>query len=198
MIITLSGMPGSGKTTLAKRLKEALGFEHYYAGGMQRSIANDKGMTLEEWNAYCDTHPEADNEIDYYMERLGKTADNIIVEGRTAKHFIPDSVGIFMLVDYKVGAERVMKEIAEKEGSRNEADAASVEEKARLMEQRAKTDRERYLSHYGVDISDPEMYDLLIDTTDMTIDEVFDKVLAFIKQMQKGGQANSDTSNPNL
>jgi cytidylate kinase len=40
MIISLSGAPGSGKSTVAKKLAEELGWERYYMGGLRREKLN--------------------------------------------------------------------------------------------------------------------------------------------------------------
>ncbi len=184
MIITISGMPGSGKTTLAKRLKDALGFEHYYMGGIRRKIAKDNGMTIEEFNKLGETDPSTDKVVDDYLIELGKTKDNFIAEGRTAKHFIPNSIGIFMDVNLTVAAERISKDLQDKNKSaeRNEESGESITEKAELLKKRVESDTLRYQKYYGIDVCDKSMYDLLIDTSDMTVDEVFERILKFLEK----------------
>ena len=44
-IITISGMLGSGKSTVAKLLAQKLGYEYYSTGNAQREIAKKKAMT---------------------------------------------------------------------------------------------------------------------------------------------------------
>ena len=48
MIITISGTPGSGKSTVAKIIVETLNAERIYVGGIRRELAREKGMTLQE------------------------------------------------------------------------------------------------------------------------------------------------------
>ena len=72
MIITITGEPGSGKSTIGKRLAKELGYGHYYIGQIRRDAAKKKGMTLAEYNKYGEAHPETDIEVDDYQKNLGK------------------------------------------------------------------------------------------------------------------------------
>ena len=64
MIITISGTPGSGKSTAAEMLSKKLKAERIYVGGIRRELAREKGMTLQELNQYAATHPETDVDVD--------------------------------------------------------------------------------------------------------------------------------------
>ncbi|MCX6741353.1 MAG: AAA family ATPase, partial [Candidatus Parcubacteria bacterium] len=46
MIITLSGKPGSGKTTVAKILAEKLGYKFYSTGDLRGQMAMKRGLTI--------------------------------------------------------------------------------------------------------------------------------------------------------
>ena len=46
MLITISGLPGSGKTTVARLVARDLGLEHVYAGNIFRHQAEAQGLTL--------------------------------------------------------------------------------------------------------------------------------------------------------
>jgi len=184
MIITISGMPGSGKTTVAKMLAEKLNLKHYYMGAIRRNIAKEKGMTLDELNKISEKDPTSDRMVDDYLVKLGKTEDNFIAEGRTAAHFIPKSVKIFMAVDIRVGADRIMKDMHEKGNAevRNEKSAKSISEEVLNLKARIASDKLRYKKYYNIDIFDPEMYDMWIDSTDMTPEQVTEKIISFVKK----------------
>jgi predicted cytidylate kinase len=187
MRITISGMPGSGKTTVAKILSEKLRLKHYYMGAIRRDIARQKGMTLNELNRLGESDPGSDKVVDDYLVKLGRTEDNFIAEGRTASYFIPDSVKVFIAVDVRVGAERIIKDAVEKgkAAERNEQLADSVDEQAKLLQERIASDRLRYRKYYNIDIFDREMYDLWIDSTDMAPEQVVDQIMMFIAAQQK-------------
>ncbi len=184
MIITISGHPGSGKTTVAKMLIDSLKLKHYYMGGIRRQIAKERGMTIEEFNKLGETDPSTDKVVDDFLVKLGKEEDNFIAEGRTAAYFIPNSIKIFMDVDMRVGAERILKDLTEKgmQGVRNEKIGLGVDDQERLLRERVESDRLRYQKYYGIDITDKSRYDLWVDTSDMTPEQVADKIIAFVKK----------------
>ncbi|MBW2964199.1 cytidylate kinase family protein [Candidatus Woesearchaeota archaeon] len=183
MIITVSGTPGAGKTTICRMLAEKLKMKHYYMGGIRRQVAKEKGMTIEEFNKLGEKDPSTDKIVDDYLIKLGKTEDNFIAEGRTAFHFIPNSIKIFFDVDPVVGAERIRKDLTEKglANQRNETAGKTVQEQAALTKQRMESDNARYRKYYNIDVYDEENYDFVIDTTDLKIEQVEQKVLDFLQ-----------------
>lgn len=185
MRITISGIPGSGKTTVAKELAKRLNLKHYYMGGIRRKLAKEKGMTLDEFNKLGEKDPYTDKIVDDYLVKLGKTEDNFIAEGRTAAYFIPNSIKIFMDVDLYVGAERILKDIHEKgkQEERNEIAAQNIEEEVKRLEDRINSDKLRYKKYYNIDIFDRKMYDIWIDTSYMTSNQVIDKILEEIRKL---------------
>ncbi|MBW2972557.1 cytidylate kinase family protein [Candidatus Woesearchaeota archaeon] len=184
MIITISGMPGSGKTTVARMLSERLKLKHYYMGGIRRKVAEERGITLNELNALGEKDPESDRLVDDMLVKLGKTEDNFIAEGRTASHFIPHSIKLFIAVDIKEGARRIRDDVKLKGNKRNEEIRENISEMVALLDKRIASDKVRYKKYYNIDIFDPEMYDLWIDTTDMTPEQVVDQILAYIEENQ--------------
>jgi predicted cytidylate kinase len=196
MRITISGMPGSGKTTVAKIIAERLKLKHYYMGAIRRHLAQERGITLDELNRIAESDPESDRMVDDFLVKLGKTEDGFIAEGRTAAHFIPNSIRLFIAVDIRVGAERIWRDIREKGHgmARNEKLASSVAEQVKLTEARISSDKLRYKKYYNIDIFDPDMYDLWIDTTDMTVEQVVDKIISFVKSYRPGSVENAGSA----
>lgn len=182
MIITMSGMPGSGKSTIAKRLAEHFGLKRYYMGGIRREKAAEKGMTLAEYNTYGETHPETDREVDAYQRQLGQTEDDFIIEGRTSYFLIPHAMHLFLNVDLSEAAKRIFLHI-QNGADRNEGTFHSAEEVLEDLSKRIASDKKRYQMYYpDQDTWSPKNYDLWLDTTHLSIDEVFEKVVAFIEQ----------------
>ena len=93
MIITISGNPGSGKSTVAKILIKKLDAQRIYIGGIMRELAKEKGMTLEELMVYAKTHPEIDKEADVKTRdkarKLDQQGEIVLVEGRIQFYFLP-------------------------------------------------------------------------------------------------------------
>ena len=113
MIITISGMPGSGKTTVAKLLAKRLGYEHYSMGDLRGKMAMERGISIDELNKLGEKESWTDKEADDYQKKLGETEDNFVTDGRTGFHFIPHSRKIFLKVDLRIGAERIKERARE-------------------------------------------------------------------------------------
>lgn len=167
MIITVSGLPGSGKSTVAKRLAQELGYRFFSMGDLRGKAALERGLTIDQFNAL----PENTDEIvDAYQKKLGETEDNLVIDGRISWHFIPTSFKVFLDVDPQVGAERIF---AGKRGA-NRADEPEYVDVAHVRDTlaaRVASDTERYKKHYGIDFADRSVYDLVIDTSRQTPDE---------------------------
>lgn len=181
MIITITGDEGAGKSTVAEKLAEKLGFERYYIGQMRRDAAKKKGMTLAEYNKFGETNPETDVEIDDYQKHLGEEKDNFIIEGRTSWFLIPHSFKIYIKVDPRVGAERVFEDL-QHENKRNEgSNLNTVEDVIYNNKKRRESDDMRYKKYYGKDCFNEENFDLVVDTTDLTPEEVLEEILEFVE-----------------
>jgi CMP/dCMP kinase len=189
-IITISGTPGSGKSTIAIQLAQKLEAERIYVGGIRRDLAKKKGMTLAELNIYALTHPETDVDIDKLVAKntkeLAKTSP-VIAEGRTMFHFIPDSIKIYIKSNFDTGAERIWKALQFKENkdARNEANVSSLEELKIKLHEREGSDIMRYKKYYDINHTDLSNYDIIIDTTKLNRQEAAKKTLEAIKALKR-------------
>src|SRR2546426_8099968 len=83
VLITISGLPGSGKTTVARLVAEQLGLEHVYAGDIFRRQAAARGLSLEEYARQAETDHAIDRALDEQM-RARAAEDDAVLEGRLA------------------------------------------------------------------------------------------------------------------
>ncbi len=186
MIITISGNPGSGKSTIAKMLAQELKYERIYAGGIMREMARERGITLEELMRQAEKDQKIDTEVDYRVRdtarKYNAAGKNVLVEGRVQFYHLPESIKIYVRVDELEGAKRIWKDLQDKEASlaRNQKIANSVEEVVENNRIREKTDAQRYVKLYGVDYRDMKNYDLLVDSTSLKPEEVVQKIKNYI------------------
>jgi predicted cytidylate kinase len=174
MIITISGMPGSGKTTVGKMLARRLGYRFYSMGDLRGKMAMERGMTIDQLNEVGRKEEWTDREVDEYQEMLGKEEDNFIVDGWLSWHFIPHSFKVLLKVSPEAGAERVFADQRP-----DERHVGSVEEMKAMLQKRFRESSARYREHYGIsDILDESNYDLVVDTMKMGAEQVAEKVLA--------------------
>jgi len=175
MRITITGPPGSGKSTVAKLLAKKLKLKHYSAGDIRREIAAKKGISLAELNKRDEKTHETDKLVDDYQKNLSKTKDNFVIDGRLPAFFIPNSVKIFLDVKPLVGAKRVMDR---RKGVEVYED---VKDAVKKLKERDESDRKRYKDLYGIDYSDKSRYDLVIDTTKTNVEEIVEEITEFVK-----------------
>ncbi len=162
MHITITGMLGSGKSTICRIIAEEKGYEVYSTGKIQRQVASQKGVTTLELNKMMTEHPELDSIIDNETVRIARENEDktIIFDSRMAWFFVPDAYNIFLTVDPYISAQRVMR------ADRGDVEGYSdVEEaKTKLME-RASTEHERFIRIYNADYWNYNNYDLILDAT---------------------------------
>jgi CMP/dCMP kinase len=158
-IVTLSGDIGGGKSSVARILKEALGYQLISAGGIQREIAASMGLTTLQLNEWSAKDRSVDDKIDSFTLNLGETSDHIIVDSRLAWHFIPAAYKVFLTVDPSVGAERVF------EASRSDEFHGSLAEALENNRSRTRLEAVRYRALYDIDLRDYRNYDLVVDTS---------------------------------
>jgi CMP/dCMP kinase len=180
MIVSFNGDEGSGKSTIAKLVSAEIGYPRYYMGQIFRDMAAKRDITLVDYLKLGETDPAIDKEVDDYLVDLSKKEADFIIESRTAWHFIPQSLKIYLSVNEKEGAKRVFGEL-QKENQRNEISGEfSLEDILNKIKERRTTDDARYMKYYGIDIRDKNNYDLVLDTTNLSKEEVFAKVMDFI------------------
>jgi cytidylate kinase len=158
-IISVTGDLGSGKSVVSRILCERLKYDYIYTGEIQRRIAAKYNMTTTELNRYSETHPEIDREIDSTFESLNDS-ENLVVDSRLAWFFIPASFKVFLKTNLFISAERIAgdtKRMSERYASREEAADHIIARKT--------SENKRYRDLYGADGSNPDNFDLIVDTS---------------------------------
>ena len=84
MLITLSGLSGSGKSSAANALAEKLKIPTVDIGAIFRRLAKKHGMDVAEFGKHVEKNPEIDHELDLAMVRRAKRGRNLILQGRLA------------------------------------------------------------------------------------------------------------------
>jgi len=185
MIISFSGDIGSGKSTIAKKISEKIGYERFYMGQILRDVAKKRKMTLVELLKKGENDPSIDKQIDDLIVKLSKENDNFIIESRTAWYFIPHSLKIYLKVDEQEGAKRIFKQLQSNNERNEDRKLLTLEDVVRSNKNRRETDDKRYKTYYGIDISKMENYNFVLDTTDLSVNDVYNRTLAFIKNQIK-------------
>lgn len=177
MIITISGNVGSGKDDVAGILAKRLNYKIYSVGNLRRDIAAKEGKTIDQFNKEGEQGRDTDKLVDDATKELGKTDDNFILVGRLGYFLIPHSFKVFIDVDEKIGAERVLN------AKRNSEPYKSAEEAIEKIRQRNESDARRYEKVYGIkNHLNRANFDLCIDTTNLAQEEAASTIFNSTRQ----------------
>ncbi len=180
-IITIAGKLGSGKSTTAKKIAERLGYTHFSSGDFYRDAAVARGMTVTELNQYAQTNPEVDFEIDEILRHKGEVLDSLVIDSRLAFHWIPQSFKVYLDIDPLLAAQRMLKDRENNPERQASEKSNTLEEMVADAKMRLDSEKERYQKLYGIDHTDPQHFDLVIDTGSYTIDEAVNIILEAYK-----------------
>lgn len=176
MIITIGGKAGSGKSTIAKELAKKLNLKHYSIGDLQRNIAKEKGITLIELSRLEEKDDSIDKELDEKQKELGEKENNFVIDGRLSAFFIPNSIKIFLDADEKIRAERILKDERSTEENKN------LDKAIKNIKEREESEDKRYERYYGFNCYDKSKFDFIVDSSNLAVEEVVDKILSLIKK----------------
>lgn len=177
MIITLSGVPGAGKSTIKALLAERLNYKAHSMGDMRGEMAKARGLTIDEFNALGMDSIETDQAADAFQTELGNKEDDFVIDGWLSWHFIPQSFKVFLTVDPLIGAERIFADRQKNPKRADEPQYQSVTETLKILEDRVRQTNERYHKWYKVQFLNPDNYDLVIDTSKLTDTQVLEQIL---------------------
>ena len=170
MRILLSGLSGTGSTTAAKRIAADLGLDYVYGGAIFRSLAREKGISLEELAESLEQNPDMESEIDRRLIQAGEP-DNVLLEGRTMGWIFPRHIP----------AIRIWLTCSLDERLRRVQDREHHPRSAENLLRREASDNRRYLTLYGIEPEDFSPFDLVIDTTDLSVDDVVGTIESFVR-----------------
>jgi len=153
-VITISGPPGSGKTSCAMELAQVLGLSFLSSGTVFRELAKQRSLSLEEFSKMAEQDSSIDKEIDSITQRKAREG-GVVIEGRLSAWFARD------YADLKVYLTAPLDERAKRVAQR---DGISFRDAISSVLLRECSERRRYKEYYGIDVDDLSIYDVVINT----------------------------------
>ena len=152
---------------------QKLNYGVYRNGEYFRSLAKKMNMTVTEFNKYVVEHPEIDQQIEKSAAEYAKDHNNFIIDARLGWYAVPESFKVYLTVDINEAAKRAFYD----KNRKDTENLATIEEQKKDMIERSRIENERYWEIYHVRKDNMKNYDLVIDTSKITPEEVADKII---------------------
>ncbi|MCU0678377.1 MAG: cytidylate kinase family protein [Candidatus Pacebacteria bacterium] len=164
-IITISGKPGSGKSSTADIVAELLGYTRHSSGDMVRQILAEKGMSLAEYNERARNDHALDEAVDERLREL-RTKKDIVVDSRLGFYWIPESFKVYLDLDIEVATVRIYTDaVSNATRSGTGEGVSSLTEVTKQVRTRMEGERARFRALYHVDPYEMSHFDLIVDTS---------------------------------
>ena len=178
-IVTISGLPGSGTSTTCDLLQERLGWHYVNSGQTFRQMAKEAGVSLADWGQRAEEDAQIDRAVDDRMMQQAQQHKGTILEGRITgwmvlQHPLP-AFKVWLQAYPNVRAQRV----GDREGQ--QADQALA-----AMEKHEQSEARRYTEHYGINIADLSIYDLVIDTALWSPEQIAEQIVVALQPIKEG------------
>jgi len=183
IVICISGMAGTGKSTLTKKLAEKYGLKCYSGGDVLKDFANEEG-----YNASCQGWWESPEGLSFLDKRLNdpkfdKAVDaklmkyarqgNVLLDSWTMPWLLKEGFKIWLMASLEKRAARVA-----------ERDKISVEEAFKVLKEKEDRTKAIYKNLYGFALGeDFSPFDLVLDTDNLNADEVFEVLCRVISNV---------------
>jgi CMP/dCMP kinase len=187
VIICVSGMTGSGKSTVAKRLADRYNLEYFSGGNAMKALAKEEGYDSDVRGWW-----ESPEGLDFLKKRMGdpvfdKKIDQKLLELASKGNVVLDSWTVPWLLKedgFKVWLESSPQARAKRVVNR---DRISFEEALQALTEKDACTRQIYNDLYAFDLGhDLTPFNLVLATDDLDPDDVFYAVSVVIDRLVFG------------
>ncbi len=170
--ITISGRICTGKSTLFPLLQKKLGWPTFSASQFFRNWAKSHSASLQKAE---EQNPHLTRDVDVGMQKRLKEEKHLIVEGWMAGIMADKIPGVLRILLTCEDTERIRR--------LSMRDGLSIGEARRKITEREKSWSEKLETIYHRnDFFDPKNYNLIIDTTNTTPDQMLALVLKYLER----------------
>jgi len=182
-VLCISGMAGTGKSTLSKKLAEKYNLKCYSGGDALKELAKAEG-----YNSSCQGWWESPEGLNFLKERAGNPKfdqavdaklleyaqqGNVLLDSWTMPWLLKEGFKIWLLASIEKRAARVA-----------ERDKITIDEAFKVLKEKEDRTKAIYKKLYGFVLDeDLEPFDLVLDTDNLNADEVFEVLCRVISNV---------------
>ena len=148
--ITLSGEVASGKSTIGKLLAGQLTYSFVSIGNQTRAYVEEQGKSIVEFQKTCLLNPDLDKEIDTKFSEDCNSNEKLVIDYRLGFKFIKNAYHIYLGSKEDTALNRLK-------------DSQRSNETHYTLRERNETFRKQFENAYGINYTDPQHYDLVVD-----------------------------------
>jgi len=173
-VVCISGMAGTGKSTLAKKLARKYNLKYYSGGDALKELAKQEGYDVSV-NGWWETpvglnflnkrvnDPKFDMAVDEKLLEYSKQGD-VLLDSWTMPWLVKGGFKIWLQASFTKRATRVA-----------ERDGISFQEAVKVLEEKEAHTKAIYKALYGFVLGeDLAPFDFILDTDNLNADEVFE------------------------
>ncbi|HEU4677846.1 MAG TPA: AAA family ATPase [Candidatus Paceibacterota bacterium] len=177
-IITLGGLPGSGKSTMKRLLAERLGYKVFSTGDFVRNMAFERNLSLAELNDLIAKDKSLDHLIDDRLKHIEEKEDFYVVDSHLAFHFIPSGFSVFLDITPETAARRIFHDAQSPTRIKAGETMKTMSEAYSKTKSRVENHIDRYARHYGINPYDEKNYSFVISTEESEPGEAVERIVA--------------------
>ncbi len=182
--IIISGMAGSGKTSLAKALANHYSLKYLCGGDVLKEIAMRKSYHFsgDDWWETEDgmkfleerkTNPDFDKEVDDFLKKKAEEG-NVSITSWALPWLGAKGIKIWLNATQETRAKRIMNR-----------DVSKLDIAIEAVKKRDKENIELYKRMYGYVLdTDLDVFDIILETDNKTVDELAVEVMEFIDKQE--------------
>ena len=191
IVICISGMAGTGKSTLAKKLAKKYALNYYSGGDALKALASEQGYDtsksgwwespeglkfLERREKEAKFDQAVDEKLLEYAER-----GNVLLDSWTMPWLLKTGFKIWLMASMEKRVERVAKR-----------DQLTPKEASRALKEKEARTRAIYRKLYGFALGeDFRPFHLVLDTDNLAAEEVFQVLCRVVDSIILNGQKSS-------
>ena len=172
-VICISGMAGTGKSTLSQKIAKRYNLKYYSGGNALKDLAKAEGYTVSDegwWESPVGLKflekrlkdPKFDRAVDEKFLEYAKQG-NVLLDSWTMPWLLKDGFKIWLSASLEKRAQRVAQR-----------DKISLDEAFKFLKEKEAQTKAIYKNIYGFELDkDFEPFDFILDTNNLTADEVF-------------------------